>query len=98
MFIKLYKYKIRSENFEKWRENNDAANHVYREHGAKRLERMVKKNEDMTKVMELGYYESEDEFKRIAALVDQDERIKMLFSEFKKLVIGDIIEEDYETV
>ncbi len=97
MFVKIYKYKIRSGNLEKWRKNNDAANDVYRKHGAKKLERMMRKKGQTIEVLELGYYQSRSEFEMIAASVDKDKRIKVLFSEFKDLVVGDITEEDYET-
>ena len=78
--------------------NNDEANQIYREHGAQRLERMVRKLEDTAEIVESGYYESREEFERIVTCVDKDERIGKLFTDFKKLIIGVVTDEEYETV
>ncbi|MBI2633638.1 MAG: hypothetical protein HYW78_04655 [Parcubacteria group bacterium] len=98
MFVKMYTYKIRSKDFEKWRIINDAANSIYREYGVKRLEQMMRRTENEIGIIDFGYYESQGAFEKIAALVDQDKRIIQLFSEFKKLVSGEFIQEEYETI
>ena len=98
MFLRVNRYKICKKDLSKWKSNNDAANQIYRECGAERLERIIRRNGDGIEVMELGYYKSRGEFERIVARVDKDERIDELFREFKKMVTEEVTNEEYETI
>ncbi len=86
MFIKLYKYKIRSRDFQKWKKINNAARTIYKKYGGGNSERLVVKEGPWTQIIELDRYTSKKEFLKITRLVDKDSKIDALFTEFLDLV------------
>lgn len=97
MFVKIYKYKINQSDFQKWNEVTDLANTIYKKYGGLRFERLAKDISGGLEIMELGYYESKEEFDKIIRKVDIDPNINKLFTEFKKLVKSNITEEEFIT-
>lgn len=58
----------------------------------------MRRSEDMIEIVELGYYESQEEFEKIVARVDKDKKIAKLFTDFKRLIIGTVTDEEYATI
>jgi hypothetical protein len=99
MFVKVYRYRIRKHNFEKWKKINDAARNIYRKYGCGNSQCLISKEGKLITVLELDYYNSRRDFLRITGLVDADLLIKSLFSEFMRVVYRKhITEEEFETV
>ena len=97
MFIKMYRYKIKKKDFQKWEKIVNGANKVYREYGGKKWMKFTRKEKDIIAIMEMGFYPAKVYYKKMIKKVDKDPRIKRLFSEFLKLVNrSDIEEEEFE--
>jgi hypothetical protein len=94
MFVKLYKYKIRTRDFQKWRKINDAAQRLYAKYGGGGWERLVMKEGHFTQIIELNRYKSKQDFLKITKQVDADPRIDVLFKEFLDLVVRKTIRRD----
>ena len=99
MFVKVYRYKIRQRDFQKWKKNNDAARRLYRKYGGGNSKRLFKKDGNFISVVELDYYKSKKDFLKITKQVDRDSKTDALFQEFLSYVHNKhISEEEFETI
>lgn len=99
MFIKVYRYKIKKSDFQKWKKNNDAARRLYRKYGGGNSKRLFKKDGNFISVVELDHYKSKKDFLKITKQVDRDPKTDALFQEFLGYVHNTkFIEEEFETV
>lgn len=94
MFVKLYKYKIRTRDFQKWKKINDAAQRLYEKYGGGDSERLVMKEGAFTQIIELDRYQSKRDFLKITKRVDTDPKIDALFKEFLGVVVKRAIHRD----
>lgn len=95
MFAKLYRYKIRAQDLDRWKENNDKARKVYAEQGHTRSVRLWRQDGDTISVVELDLFDSQEAREAIAGRVDADPRIAPLFEEFKSLLVDGHVEEEF---
>lgn len=98
MFVKTYRYKIRKNDFQKWKKNNDTVTKLYKKYGGD-FKRLIKKENDFFHIVELGFYNSKKEFLKIIKQFDSNPRADALFKEFLSIVYNKrFSEEEFETV
>lgn len=99
MFVKLYRYKIKSKDFPKWKKIINIAGKIYRKHGKNKWTLLTKKEKGLITIIELGYYKSKNAFIAIKNKVDNDEAINSLFNEFLDVVHEKkIIEDEFKAI
>jgi len=99
MFVKVYRYKIKQRDFQKWKKNNDAAHRLYRKYGGGHLKVIFKKDKNFIIIVELDFYKSKKDFLKIIKQVNRDSKTNVLFQEFLNYVYNkDIFEEEFETI
>ncbi len=84
MFVELYRHKIKSVDFDKWKKNNDAAWKMYSEFWEADYKRLFKKLGDLIEVMELGFYKSREDYQDLIAKLESNKQLG-LFNLFKAL-------------
>jgi len=98
MFVKTYRYKVKKNNFQKWKKNNDIVTKLYKKYGGD-FQRLVRKENEFFLIVELGFYKSKKEFLKIIKQFDSDPKTNALFKEFLNLVHNKkFVEEEFETV
>ena len=86
MFIKFYEYKIKKQDFQKWKKINVEAQKIYKKHGLKSHQVFTKKEKNLIKIVEIDYYNSKKDFFKVSKNVNKEKQIKELFNRFLKLV------------
>jgi len=98
MFVKMYSYKIKQSDFQKWKKINNAAKKIYTKYGGGNSKGLMKKGKNFIKIIELDFYKSKKDFLKITTLVDQNKRINKLYQEFlNTLYQKKITQEEFET-
>ena len=98
MFVKIYRYKLKRTNLQKWKKNNDTVGKIYKRYCGE-FKRLIKRDKKFVHVVEIGFYKSKSEFKRIIKKFDNDPKVNVLFKEFLSLIHNSkFSEEEFETV
>ena len=99
MFVKLYRYTIKTKDFKKWKKNNDEAWKIYLCHGKADYKRLIKKGKTKTEIIELGFYNSKNNYTYLMKRLDKNKQLGLLFKDFLKIAVnGKFIEEELETI
>lgn len=86
MFVKLYHYKIKKNDFQKWKTINNRARKIYKKYGNIKSMRLVQKTGKFITITELDFYRSRNEFVRITRKLNTDSSISVLFQEFLSII------------
>ena len=98
MFVKMYSYKIKQSDFQKWKKINNAAKKIYTKYGGGNSKVLIKKGGNFIKIIELDFYKFKKDFLKITTQVDQNKKINKLYQEFLAIVYQKkITQEDFET-
>ncbi len=98
MFVKIYRYRIRKNKFQKWKKNNDIVTKLYKKYGGE-FRCLVKKENNFPHIVELGFYKSKKEFLKIMMQFDSNPKADLLFKEFLNLIVNKkFTEEEFETI
>ena len=99
MFVRVYRYEINKCDLQKWKKINDAARRIYKKYGGGNSKRLIRKDGDFIRVIEMDHYKSKEDFLKIVKQVDKDEKIDGIFKDFLTTVHQKrISEEECETV
>ena len=88
MFVRVYRFKVKSKDFEIYREIERKASMIYKKHGITKHITLFRKGKSFTHILLLEFYKSEKEFKRILKKVNADKRIKELWKRFLRISVG----------
>ena len=98
MFVRVYRFKVKSKDFETYREIERKASMIYKKHGITKHITLFRKGKSFTNILLLEFYKSEKEFKRILKKVNADKRIlkkvnadkriKELWKRFLRISVG----------
>ncbi len=95
MFVKAYRFKIMANKISKYKKIELNAWKVYKKYGGLKQFLFCKSNNLYCDILLVEFYKSCGDFERIKRIVDNDEKIKQLWLDFKKIVRGRITQEDY---
>ena len=99
MFVKLYRYKIKTKDFEKWKKNNDEAWKIYLCDSKTDYKRLIKKGKIKTEIIELGFYNSKSDYTNLMKNLNKNKQLGLLFKNFLKIAVNEkFIEEQFETI
>ena len=88
MFVRVYRFKVKSKDFETYREIERKASMIYKKHSITKHITLFRKGKSFTNILLLEFYKSEKEFKRILKKVNADKRIKELWKRFLRISVG----------
>ena len=99
MIVKVYKYKIKKTDFNKWKKVNDSARKLYKKYGGGNSRRLFKKSGIFIEIIEMDYYNSKKAFLNINKKVEDSPKIHILFKEFISYVHNTkIVREEFNSI
>ncbi|MYL63516.1 hypothetical protein GLW07_09140 [Bacillus hwajinpoensis] len=97
MFVKVYEYHIREESMEEYYRIQQKAGEIYKKYIDVETTYLQSK-EDSSKWMEIAKYESEEDYQKALALINQEKEIQELFKAFEAILLSEpnmIRDEDF---
>lgn len=87
MFVKVYEYHIHEESIEEYYRIQQKAGEIYEKYIDVETTYLQSK-EDSSKWMEIAKYESEEDYQKAMALINQEKEIQELFKSFKAILLS----------
>ncbi len=97
MFVKVYEYHIHEESMEEYYRIQQKAGEIYKKYIDVETTYLQSK-EDSSKWMEIAKYESEEDYQKALALINQEKEIQELFKAFEAILLSEqsmIRDEDF---
>ena len=97
MFVKVYEYYIHEEFIEEYYRIQQKAGEIYKKYIDVETT-YLQSQEDSSKWMEIAKYESEEDYRRALALINQEKEIQELFKAFEAILLSEknmIRDEDF---
>ncbi|WP_273833999.1 hypothetical protein [Guptibacillus sedimenti] len=97
MFVKVYEYQIHEESIEEYFRIQQKVGEIYGKYIDVETTYLQSK-ENSLKWMEIAKYESEKEYQKAMALINQENEIQELFKSFEAILLSDtnmVREEDF---
>lgn len=89
MFAKIYRYKVRENDFEESQRISKKADKVYEEYGReKKPITLYRKNKGLVEIVLIEFYKSKRDYRVFINKINNDKRIKRLWDSFIGLVYG----------
>ena len=99
MFVKLYRYKIKSADLDKCKKNADDVWKIYSSNCKLEYKLLIKKKVLESEIIELGFYRSKTDWLDVMRKLNKNRKLNLLFKEFLKIAInGEFEEEEFEAL
>ena len=98
MYVRMYKYRIATSHRRAWKKIADAADKIYRKHGATRSLRLAEAKGADLLIYEIAFYNSGAAYERTVRGVDNEPAIPLLFRNFQKLLKSKVAQYELRTL